>query len=86
MLTGAVAAAAGALLAGYTVGGTRGMAEAGAAQAAEVYNLEVYGGSGTVYHFPGDDKSSEGTTVVWVTQNDEPDDDAAPEPSTGGPI
>jgi anti-sigma factor RsiW len=88
MMTGAVAAAAGALVAGYLVGGAGGARTVpttmAAAEAAEVDSLEVYGGSGTVFHFP-DDKSSEGTTVVWVTQNEDPDDDGDAA-GGGGPI
>jgi anti-sigma factor RsiW len=87
MLTGAVAAAAGALIAGFVAGGRERIVYRTpevAAQAAEVDSLEVYGGTGTVFHFP-DDKQGEGTTVVWVTQNEDPDTDDT-EPGTGGPI
>jgi anti-sigma factor RsiW len=85
IMTGAVAAAAGALLAMFITGGRAPSPSLGA-HAAEVESLEVLGGTGTVFHFPGpgDDKQDEGTTVVWVTPDEAPDSDV--QPTTGGPI
>jgi anti-sigma factor RsiW len=79
-LTGAFAAAAGALLAVLVTGG--GRLAVGAPQEAQVDSLEVFGGSGSVYHFP--DEKGEGTTVVWITPDEQPDEPAPT--GTGGPI
>jgi anti-sigma factor RsiW len=92
VMTGAVAAAAGALIAIFLTGQTgtrivylpRASTQVAAAPAdAEVENLEVYGGSGMVFHVPNDDARLGGgtptTTVIWLSQNDEPDDPVTPD-------
>ena len=79
-VTGAVAATAGALVATVV---TSRLAQtlpraAGGPQAAEVESLEVLGGSGMVFEEPPGPTDS-GTTVIWVSANeddDEPDAEA----------
>lgn len=77
-VTGAVAAVAGALVA--TVVTSRLASSlprgAGGPQSAEVESLEVLGGSGMVFEEPAD-KTDTGTTVIWVSANDDDDDDNA---------
>ena len=78
-VTGAVAAVAGALVA--TVVTSRLAANlprgAGGPQSAEVESLEVLGGSGMVFEEPPAGKGDTGTTVIWVSANED-DDDATP--------
>jgi len=83
MLTGAFAAAAGAILAVLVTGGGGHAIQSAAAQAAEVDSLEVLSGSGSVLHLQDD--TGAGTTVVWITPDEQPDETPA-ETGTGGPI
>lgn len=93
LLTGAVAAAAGAFVAVIALPGRverkivyvpapqrTGAPVVATAEEAEVESLEVVGGSGTVLHLPND-KDGVGTTVIWVS-HDEPTEPEGPE----GPI
>ncbi len=74
-VTGAVAAVAGALVA--TVVTSRLATKLpGAPQTAEVESLEVLGGSGMVFEEPPD-KGDTGTTVIWVSANEDDDDNPA---------
>jgi anti-sigma factor RsiW len=78
LVTGVVAATAGAMIATFVtsrLAATLPTATA-AAQTAEVESLEVLGGSGMVFQEPAIDKNDTGTTVIWVTSN-EPADDGA---------
>jgi anti-sigma factor RsiW len=70
VLTGAVAAAAGAFLAVWL-----GSGAPRAGSPAEVESLEVEGGSGTIFQIASDDKNEPATTVIWVTPWDDNDDD-----------
>jgi anti-sigma factor RsiW len=70
VLTGAVAAAAGAFLAVWLRSGV----PAAAGSPAEVESLEVEGGSGTIFQIASDDKNEPVTTVIWVTPPDDDDD------------
>lgn len=36
-------------------------------EAAEVESLEIAGGTGTIFHIPGDGEDETATTVIWVT-------------------
>jgi hypothetical protein len=83
-VTGVVAAAAGAVVATFVtsrLAATLPLANAAAAQSAEVESLEVLGGSGMVFQEPAADKNDTGTTVIWVTSN-EPSDDDDGDPTT----
>ena len=77
-VTGAVAAVAGALVATVVTSRLASTLPRGAAgpQSAEVESLEVLGGSGMVFEEPAD-KSDTGTTVIWVSANEDDDDDSA---------
>lgn len=93
-VTGAVCAAAGALLALWLrapkvierdvpriveVPAPREEAPSALAEnkEAEVESLEVVGGTGTVFHIPGEKSDEAPTTVIWVTRD---------EPGPEGPI
>ena len=101
LVTGVLAAAAGALVAtAVTSRLAATLPGAGAAaESAEVESLEVMGGSGMVFQEPAADKNGSGTTVIWVTSNepnDDNDDDGNPatpptnngaaEPTQGGTL
>jgi anti-sigma factor RsiW len=79
LVTGALAAAAGALVATAV---TSRLAAPGAlaAHGGEVESLEVNGGTGMVFQEPPDKKGEDGATIIWVTANepDDDDDDALP--------
>jgi len=77
VLTGAVAAAAGAFLAVW-LHGSGAPTAALAGSPAEVESLEVEGGSGTIFQIPSDDKNEPVTTVIWVTPSDEDDQEKVP--------
>jgi anti-sigma factor RsiW len=66
VLTAAVAAAAGAVLATFIGGHPPGRTVAGRAEAAEVESLEVADGSGTVLQIPGEG-GEPASTVIWIT-------------------
>jgi len=90
-VTGTVAAVAGALVATVVTSQlvTTLPHGAGGPQTAEVESLEVLGGSGMVFEEPPADKTDTGTTVIWVSANED-DDDATPnptdEPKTEAPL
>ena len=73
VLTGAVAAAAGAFLAVW-LGAGAPRAGLATGSPAEVESLEVEGGSGTIFQIASDDKNEPATTVIWVTPWDDDDD------------
>jgi anti-sigma factor RsiW len=82
VLTGAVGAVAGALIAvlvlrGLAPGGGPGRGAAGG-QKAEVESLEVPNGTGTVFQVAAPDGKGAATTVIWVNQQ--------PENASEGPI
>lgn len=81
-VTGAVAAAAGALVATFVtsrIAATVPHAPAASPQTAEVESLEVLGGSGMVFEEPPSSQTDSGTTVIWVSSNEDNDDDTAEE-------
>jgi anti-sigma factor RsiW len=75
-VTGAVAATAGALVATVVTSqlAHRLPRVASGPQAAEVESLEVMGGSGMVFEEPPASQSDSGTTVIWVSANEDDDD------------
>jgi anti-sigma factor RsiW len=101
LVTGVLAAAAGAMIATFvtskmaaTLPLGAGAGASAAAESAEVESLEVLGGSGMVFQEPAADKNDTGTTVIWVTANepsDDGDDDGNPAtppvvPAPGGTL
>jgi anti-sigma factor RsiW len=74
VLTGAVAAAAGAFLAVWLRSGAPVPALA-AGSPTEVESLDVEGGSGTIFQIASDDKNEPETTVIWLTPRDDGDDE-----------
>jgi len=75
LVTGVVAATAGAMIATFVTSRVAATLPAATAQTAEVESLEVLGGSGMVFQEPAIDKNDTGTTVIWVTSNEPADDD-----------
>lgn len=80
LVTGVLAAAAGAMIATFVTSKMAatlplGAGASAAAESAEVESLEVLGGSGMVFQEPAADKNDTGTTVIWVTANEPSDDD-----------
>lgn len=82
VVTGALAAAAGALIATFAAGRNQGVVERYvdlppassvllAAAPAEVESLDVEDGNATILQIPGDREDDPSTTVVWITPNDE---------------
>ena len=67
VLTGALAAAAGALLALAVHPGRIAASPSGSPEAAVVESLEVSDGSGTILQIPSGDGDSPVTTVIWLT-------------------
>jgi hypothetical protein len=93
ILTGAVAAAAGAAVAYFAAKETRIIhvkdnvdQVAAVRHNTEVESLEVPSGSGTIFTIPSEDKDEPATTVIWVQSDDAPGpgNDAPPPPE--GPI
>ncbi len=79
-VTGTVAAVAGALVATVVMSRlVTTVPRAGGPQTAEVESLEVLGGSGMVFEEPPD-KNDTGTTVIWVSANEDDDDNPATPP------
>jgi hypothetical protein len=68
-LTGAVAAAAGALVATMVGGQPGARRPALPAAAAEVESLEVPDGSAMVFQIPGESAAEAPTTVIWITED-----------------
>jgi len=78
LLTGALSAAAGAVLAIVALRSMGGGIEqpqppppVAVAEAAEVESLEVEDGTGTIFQIPADEAGGAATTVIWVTPHTE---------------